>query len=63
VPLQERISELYEADTPRAHRFRYGLLAFDITTVLFIVATSLAVYADDWKVAALLLLKYCAVLA
>jgi voltage-gated potassium channel len=40
VPLQERISELYEADTPRAHRFRYGLLAFDVTTVLFIVATS-----------------------
>jgi voltage-gated potassium channel len=30
----------YEGDSPEAHRFRYGLLAFDILTVLFIVATS-----------------------
>jgi voltage-gated potassium channel len=31
---------LYESDAPAAHRFRYGLLAFDIATVLFIVFTS-----------------------
>jgi voltage-gated potassium channel len=31
---------LYESDAPAAHRFRYGLLAFDIVTILFIVATS-----------------------
>lgn len=36
------LRELYEEDTPRAHRFRYGLLAFDVATVLFIVATSFA---------------------
>jgi voltage-gated potassium channel len=31
---------LYEDDTPDAHRFRYGLLAFDMATILFIIATS-----------------------
>jgi len=31
---------LYEADTLRAHRFRYGLLAFDVAALLFIVGTS-----------------------
>jgi voltage-gated potassium channel len=40
VNLRERLSELYEADTRRGHRFRYGLLIFDLTTVLFIVTTS-----------------------
>ena len=35
-----RIRDLYEGDTPQAHRFRYGLLIFDVTTILFIVATS-----------------------
>ena len=37
--------ELYEADTERAHRFRYGLLAFDVATIVFIVATS---FVPDW---------------
>jgi voltage-gated potassium channel len=31
---------LYQGATPEGVRFRYGLLAFDILTVLFIVATS-----------------------
>jgi voltage-gated potassium channel len=31
---------LYESEARPAQRFRYGLLAFDIVTVLFIVATS-----------------------
>lgn len=30
----------YESATPRAHRFRYALLAFDLVTVFFIVVTS-----------------------
>jgi len=34
------IRRLYEADTPRGHRFRYGLLVFDMVTILFIVITS-----------------------
>ena len=31
---------LYEGATPEGVRFRYGLLVFDIVTVLFIIATS-----------------------
>jgi voltage-gated potassium channel len=36
----DRLRQLYEANTPRGYRFRYGLLAFDLVTILFIVATS-----------------------
>jgi hypothetical protein len=36
----EWLRDLYEGDSPQAHRFRYGLLAFDVATVLFIVVTS-----------------------
>ena len=34
------VRELYEENTPRAHSFRYTLLAFDLTTILFVIATS-----------------------
>jgi voltage-gated potassium channel len=34
------IRQLYEGGSPEAHRFRYGLVAFDFVTLLFIVATS-----------------------
>jgi voltage-gated potassium channel len=34
------LRELYDADTERGRRFRYGLLTFDLATVAFIVATS-----------------------
>jgi voltage-gated potassium channel len=34
------LRKFYEADTWRAHRFRYGLLVFDLATVLFIITTS-----------------------
>jgi voltage-gated potassium channel len=36
----ETLRYLYESDARVAQRFRYGLLAFDIVTVLFIVLTS-----------------------
>lgn len=38
--LRERLRELYEGNSDRAHRFRYGLLAFDLITLLFIVLSS-----------------------
>ena len=38
--LKTSIRRLYEGATPRGVRFRYALLAFDIVTVLFIIATS-----------------------
>jgi voltage-gated potassium channel len=34
------LHHLYEGDAQDAHRFRYGLLAFDIITILFIMMTS-----------------------
>ena len=36
----QRTRELYEAETPEAVRFRYGLMALDLAAVLFIVITS-----------------------
>lgn len=38
--LRERLRDLYLGDHPGAHRFRYGLLAFDVVVILFVVATS-----------------------
>ncbi len=38
--LKKSIRGLYEGATPTGIRFRYALLAFDIVTVLFIIATS-----------------------
>jgi hypothetical protein len=32
---QQYLPELYEADTARGHRFRYGLLMFDAVMILF----------------------------
>jgi voltage-gated potassium channel len=41
----------YEADSRPAHRFRYGLLAFDAVTVIFVIASSFT--RDAWWVEAL----------
>ena len=38
--ISRNIRSLYEGATPNGVRFRYGLLVFDIVTVLFIIATS-----------------------
>lgn len=38
--LLDTLRHYYESDAPEAHRFRYGLLVFDLITVAFIVATS-----------------------
>jgi len=32
--------ELYDGYTPRAHRFRYALLVFDVVTIAFVIVTS-----------------------
>ncbi len=34
------LTEFYDKDTERAHAFRYGLLIFDILTIIFIVLSS-----------------------
>jgi voltage-gated potassium channel len=38
--LLKTLRHLYEANSARAHRFRYGLLAFDLATILFIILSS-----------------------
>lgn len=38
--LRTSLTRLYEGRSAEAHRFRYGLLLFDIATLLFIVGTS-----------------------
>ena len=40
--MRSKLRELYEGETQDAHRFRYSLLAFDVVTIAFIVATSFA---------------------
>ncbi|MCC2652194.1 MAG: ion transporter [Microvirga sp.] len=38
--LRDKLRTLYEGESQEAHRFRYALLVFDITTVIFIVVSS-----------------------
>jgi voltage-gated potassium channel len=38
--MTDKLRLLYEGDTQEAHQFRYALLIFDVTTILFIVVTS-----------------------
>jgi voltage-gated potassium channel len=38
--MKKLLSELYLGETRRAHRFRYGLLIFDLVTVAFLIISS-----------------------
>jgi voltage-gated potassium channel len=42
--LTARLRALYEGRSDRAHRFRYALLAFDLLTILFVIATSFSTH-------------------
>ncbi|GAA3872971.1 potassium channel family protein [Celeribacter arenosi] len=59
------LREVYEADTTRAHRFRYALLAFDLVTIVFVIVTSFfahtpTIEAIDLIFGALILLDFSA---
>ena len=59
------LRELIEGDTARARSFRYGLLAFDLVTILYVVATSFIPPTDvldyvDAAIGVLLLAEFCA---
>ena len=59
------LNELYEGDTDRAHRFRYGILAFDLITICFVIVTSFIVHtplieAADAVFGVLILLDFSA---
>ncbi|MBP0483164.1 potassium channel family protein [Sagittula salina] len=38
--MRNRVRELYVGESPAARRFRYAVLAFDLLTIAFVVATS-----------------------
>ena len=38
--MKARLTELYDGDSPEAHRFRYALLAFDLLTIAYVIGTS-----------------------
>jgi voltage-gated potassium channel len=63
--LRERLRLLYFGKRQTAHRFRYGLLAFDIGTILFIIGTSFVSRAPwlewlDLVFGLLILADFCA---
>jgi voltage-gated potassium channel len=51
----DRVRELYEGESPEAHRFRYVLLIFDIFTILFVIATSFTAHGGAVEVIDLIL--------
>jgi voltage-gated potassium channel len=38
--LRARLADLYDGDTEAGHRFRYGLLLFDLLTIAFVILSS-----------------------
>ena len=63
--LRERLRLLYFGKSETAHRFRYGLLVFDIVTILFIIVTSFTAQATwvewlDLIFGLLILADFCA---
>ena len=38
--LKQKVTDLYEGDSPAAYRFRYTLLALDVVTVLFLIGST-----------------------
>ncbi|GEP06481.1 potassium channel family protein [Methylobacterium oxalidis] len=56
-----RLKELYEGETDRAHRFRYGLLVFDIATIAFVIVSSFLPLMG-WIVAADIVLGFAVLL-
>jgi voltage-gated potassium channel len=65
VQTRARLKRLYEGRTRRAHRFHYGLLIFDLVTLVFVVATSfiernLAIEIADIAFGLVILADFCA---
>ena len=63
--VRERLRLLYFGKSETAHRFRYGLLVFDVATILFIIATSFMARAPwlewlDLIFGLLILADFCA---
>lgn len=66
--LLQKLRYYYESSTPDGHRFRYGLLAFDLVTLLFIIATSFLPRTElvewfDTALGLIILADFCARMA
>jgi voltage-gated potassium channel len=48
--LKKTLRHYYEGDSPDAHRFRYGLLIFDLFTISFLVATSFTSHSPSVEI-------------
>lgn len=64
-PLRERMRLLYHGHSRAAHRFRYGIVVFDLITIAFIIATSFTPDAPwieylDVCFGVLILIEFCA---
>lgn len=58
-----KLKSLYEDETPQAQHFRYGLLIFDLATVIFVIVTSffphtLAVESVDLVLGVIILVDF-----
>ncbi len=63
--LRATLLRLYYGDTPTSQRFRYGLIAFDIVTVLFFVVSSMVeqgawILWIDFAIALVLIVDFAA---
>lgn len=61
--MKEKIRALYFGDSKKAHRFRLGLLAFDLVTIAFFIVSSMmdnniAVQVIDYIIAVILLAEF-----
>ena len=66
--LVDRLRRLYEGHSEKAQQFRYGLLAFDLVTIVFVIATSFVplapwIVALDYVIGVLILIDVLARLA
>ena len=47
---KKTLRDYYDGDSARAHRFRYGLLVFDLFTICFLVATSFTAHSRNVEI-------------
>jgi hypothetical protein len=47
--LRQRLRELYTGTSPAALRFRYGLLVFDLLTIVYLVVSSFRAQAGAFS--------------
>jgi voltage-gated potassium channel len=60
IPLKKRIDGLYHGSNVRARMFRYGLLIFDLATILFFIVSSISseaswIYVADFVIGTVIL--------